>query len=51
MAVLWETTGWTEVREFGWDIGPLKSVAIAPDGSRAVCASDRGRVVVWDLDV
>jgi eukaryotic-like serine/threonine-protein kinase len=50
-AVLWETAKWTEVREFVWDIGPLKSVAIAPDGARAVCASDRGRVVVWDLDV
>ena len=50
-AVLWETAQWTEVREFAWDIGPLKSVTIAPDGARAACASDRGRVVVWDLDV
>ncbi|MBN9122637.1 MAG: hypothetical protein J0I06_26405 [Planctomycetes bacterium] len=50
-AVLWETAEWTEVREFAWDIGPLKSVAVAPDGGRAVCASDRGRVVVWDLDL
>jgi WD40 repeat protein len=51
MAVLWETATWSEVREFAWEIGPLKSVAIAPDGNRAACASDRGRVVVWDLDV
>jgi WD40 repeat protein len=51
MAVLWETTTWTELREFAWAIGPLKTVAISPDGSRAVCGSDRGRVVVWDLDL
>ena len=50
-AVVWETAGWTEVRSFAWDIGPLKSVAVSPDGTRAVCASDRGRVVVWDLDL
>ena len=50
-AVVWETAGWTEVREFAWDIGPLKTVAVAPDGTRAACASDRGRAVVWDLDV
>ena len=51
MAVLWETTGWTEVRTFAWDIGALKAVAVAPDGGRAICASDRGRAVVWDLDL
>ncbi len=50
-AVLWETAQWTAGREFAWDIGPLKSITIAPDGARAACASDRGRVVVWDLDV
>jgi WD40 repeat protein len=50
-AVLWETAGWTEVREFAWNIGPLQSVAVAPDGDRASCAAARGRVVVWDLDL
>lgn len=50
-AVVWETAGWTAVREFAWDIGPLKSIAVTPDGARAACASDRGRVVLWDLDL
>jgi WD40 repeat protein len=50
-AVVWETATWTEVRSFAWDIGKLKSVSVSPDGMRAACGSDRGRVVIWDLDL
>ena len=42
-------------REDGLQEVPLRTeivaLAVAPDGGRAACASDRGRVVVWDLDV
>jgi WD40 repeat protein len=45
------TSTWTCERSFAWDVGPLRAVAIAPDGTRAAVAGDSGRVVVWDLEV
>jgi len=60
-AVLYDTTTWQTAREFAWDIGELRAVCFAPDGTRAatigvgaVAASRKravGRAVVWDLDV
>jgi WD40 repeat protein len=47
----WETQGWTQAAAFDWDIGPLVSLAIAPDGMRAAAGSKRGKVVVWDIDL
>lgn len=49
-ARVWDTATWACERSFEWDVGPLRAVAIAPDGTRAAVAGDSGRVVVWDLD-
>jgi WD40 repeat protein len=49
-ARVWDTTTWDCERSFGWNVGPLRAVAVAPDGTRAAVAGDSGRVVVWDLD-
>ena len=38
-------------RAFDWDIGRLLNIAISPDGLRAAAGSDKGRIVIWDLDV
>jgi WD40 repeat protein len=48
---LWETAGWTEVAAYDWKIGPMISIAFAPDGMRAAGGSGRGKIVVWDVDL
>jgi WD40 repeat protein len=47
---VYDTATWREVTGYEWQVGRLTAVAVAPDGLRAACGSDRGRVVVWDLD-
>ena len=46
----WDTRTWQEQAAFDWDVGPLVSLAIAPDGMRAAAGSKRGKIVLWDLD-
>jgi WD40 repeat protein len=46
----WDTRTWKEHAAFDWNVGPLVSLAISPDGMRAAAGSKRGKIVVWDLD-
>ena len=39
-----------EAGGYDWKIGNLRSVAVAPDGSRMAAGSDTGKVVVWDAE-
>jgi WD40 repeat protein len=48
---LYDARTWRERSALDWKIGPLVSLAVAPDGMRAAAGSKRGKVVVWDLDV
>jgi sugar lactone lactonase YvrE len=41
---------WAECAAFDWEVGPVVSLAVAPDGMRAAAGSRRGKIVVWDLD-
>jgi WD40 repeat protein len=49
--VVWDTATWKRVTRFSWDIGRLQSLAISPDGTLAAAGSDRGKVVLWDVDL
>jgi WD40 repeat protein len=43
--------GWREAAGYDWKLGPMISVAFAPDGMRAAGGSGRGKIVVWDVDL
>lgn len=49
-ARVWETQGWREHTTFTWQIGSLLNIAFAPDGLRAAAGSDRGQIVIWDVE-
>jgi hypothetical protein len=38
-------------RAFNFDIGRLRSVAFSPDGMLAAVGGDRGKIVLWDVDL
>jgi WD40 repeat protein len=48
---LHDTRTWAERAAFDWRIGPVMSLAVAPDGMRAAAGSNKGKVAVWDLDL
>lgn len=47
---LYDTASWTVARAYAWKVGRLRSLAFSPDGATAAVGSDRGKVVVFDLD-
>ena len=48
--VVWDTETWERVRRFTWKVGRLRSVAVSGDGAQAAAGSEKGEVVVWDVD-
>jgi WD40 repeat protein len=48
---IFDTTTWTRVEQFTWQLGNLKSVAVSPDGTLAAAGGDRGDIVIWDVDL
>lgn len=47
---LYDTTSWTEAKSYSWKVGKLRTLAFSPDGATAAVGSDRGKVVVFDLE-
>jgi WD40 repeat protein len=48
---LYESATGDVIRTFTWNLGRMRSIAFSPDGTLAAAGSDRGKVVVWDVDV
>lgn len=48
---VWRTSDWGEQRTYRWELGKMVSLAIDPAGMRAAAGSDKGKIVVWDLDL
>jgi WD40 repeat protein len=48
---LYDTATWDVAHTFTWKIGRMRSVCFSPDGSLAAAGSDKGQVVVWDVDL
>lgn len=40
-----------EERTFTWQMGRMRSVCFSPDGALAAAGTDKGQVVVWDVDL
>jgi WD40 repeat protein len=46
---VWETTSWKECHAYEWEAGPLRSITMSNDGTRAAVAGTK-KIVIWDLD-
>lgn len=48
---LYDARTWAHAKTLEWGIGKLRCIAFSPDGALAAAGSDKGQVVVWDVDL
>jgi WD40 repeat protein len=47
---IWDVASGKMLDNRDWGLGPLTALAVAPDGMRAAVGSERGQILVFDLD-
>jgi WD40 repeat protein len=47
---LYDAHTWEVARAFTWKAGRMRSVCFSPDGALAAAGTDKGQVIVWDVD-
>ncbi len=47
---MWDAATGAELKTFDWQIGKLYCAAFSPDGLTCAACSEKGQVVVWDVD-
>jgi WD40 repeat protein len=48
---IWDTGSWQRQEQFNWRIGPVRALAVAPDGmTAAVVGQNRPGPLIWDLE-
>jgi WD40 repeat protein len=47
---IWDARGGQRLAAYDWELGPLSSLAVAPDGMRAAVGGS-GAILIWDLDL
>lgn len=45
----WDPEAGEEVAAHDWEIGPIRTLAISPDGLIGAASGDRGTIVLWDV--
>lgn len=48
---LYDAHTWKVAKSFAWDIGKPTALAFSADGTLAAACTEKGKVVVWDVDV
>lgn len=47
----WDPVDLSLLKAIKWEAGKLQAVTISPDGTLAAAGGEKGKVVVWDVDV
>lgn len=47
---MWEVGAWNEPKALEWNAGKLRDVIFSPDGTTAAASSDKGQIVLFDVD-
>jgi WD40 repeat protein len=50
IARYWDCSSLEQTQAFAWKAGKLQSLALSADGTLAAAGTDKGSVVLWDVD-